>query len=92
VEIMKKITTTTTPVPRTDASLDAKLNPVEIGSDEIVAWGIAFPRSGPSVSRPLRAALISSSSDQSLPVWRTDATMGSVLGTAGRIAATPDDK
>jgi hypothetical protein len=80
---MKKITTTTTPVPRTDASLDAKLNPVEIGTDEIVSWGIAFPRSGPTRS---------SSSSRALPVWRTDATMGSVLGTASRIAAPPDDK
>lgn len=89
---MKKVTTTTTPVPRADASLDAKLNPVEIGSDEIVSWGIAFPRSGPSMSRPRGAAPVSSSSTRSLTVWRTDATMGSVLGTAGRIAATPDDK
>jgi hypothetical protein len=88
---MKKITTTTTPVPRADASLDAKLNPVEIGSDEIVSWGIAFPRSGPSMSRPLGVAATSSSA-KSLPVWRTDATIGSVLGTAGRIAAPPDDK
>ena len=79
---MKKITTTTTPVSRSDASLDAKLNPVEIGSDEIVSWGIAFPRSGPARS---------SSSSKALPVWRTDATMGTVLGTAGRIAAIPDD-
>jgi hypothetical protein len=88
---MKKITTTTTPVPRADASLDAKLNPVEIGSDEIVSWGIAFPRSGPSMSRPARTAPMFSPSDKSLPVWRTDATLGSVLGTAGRIIATPDD-
>ena len=79
---MKKITITTTPVPRADASLDAKLNPVEIGSDEIVSWGIAFPRSGPTRS---------SSSSKALPVWRTDATTGTVLGTAGRIAATPED-
>jgi hypothetical protein len=88
---MKKLTTTTTPVPRTDASLDAKLNPVEIGSDEIVSWGIAFPRSGPMMSRSLGVAA-TSSSNKLLPVWRTDATIGSVLGAAGRIAATPDDK
>jgi hypothetical protein len=88
---MKKITTTTTPVPRADASLDAKLNPVEIGSDEIVSWGIAFPRSGPSVSRPTGVAATSSSS-KSLTVWRTDATIGSVLGTAGRIVAPVDDQ
>ena len=87
---MKKITTTTTPVPRADASLDAKLNPVEIGSDEIVSWGIAFPRSGPNMSRRL-GVTATSSSGKSLPVWRTDATMGSVLGAAGRIAATPED-
>jgi hypothetical protein len=88
---MKKITTTTTPVPRADASLDAKLNPVEIGSDEIVSWGIAFPRSGPTISRPLGVAA-RSSSGRSLPVWRTDATIGSVLGAAGRIAEAPADK
>ena len=80
---MKKIATTTTPVSRADASLDAKLNPVDIGSDEIVSWGVAFPRSVP---------IRSSSSSKALPVWRTDATMGSVLGTAGRIAAPPDDR
>jgi hypothetical protein len=84
VEIMKKVTTTTTPVPRTDASLDAKLNPVEIGYDEIVSWGIAFPRSGPSVSRRLGVAA-TSSSGKSSSTWRTDATIGSVLGAAGRL-------
>jgi hypothetical protein len=89
---MKKITTTTTPVPQADASLDAKLNPVEIGSNEIVSWAIAFPRLRPSRSRRLAVAPLSSSSAKSLPLWRTDATIGSVLGAAGRIAATPDDQ
>jgi hypothetical protein len=36
---MKTITTASV-----DSSLDATLNPVELGSKEIVAWGIAFPR------------------------------------------------
>jgi len=36
--------TTTPSVPRVDSSLDAILNPVELSSKEIVAWGIAFPR------------------------------------------------
>jgi hypothetical protein len=30
---------------RKDASLDAKLNPVELSSMEIVSWSVAFPRS-----------------------------------------------
>jgi hypothetical protein len=81
---MKKITTTTTPVPRADASLDAKLNPVEIDSDEIVSWGIEFPRSGPTMSRPLGVAA-RSSSGKSRSTWRMDATIGSVLGAAGRM-------
>jgi hypothetical protein len=81
---MKKITTTTTSVPRADASLDAKLNPLEIGFDEIVSWGIAFPRSEPSSSRPV-AVSAKPSSGKSGSTWRTDATIGSVLGAAGRI-------
>ena len=40
---MKKITTTGS-VRKADASLDPTLNPVELSSKEIVAWGIAFPR------------------------------------------------
>ena len=61
-----KTTTTTTSIQKGDASLDAKLNPVELGSKEIVSWGEAFPR-----------------------VWRTDATIGSVLGALGRTGTTP---
>jgi hypothetical protein len=37
--------TTTASVRKADASLDAKLNPVELSSKEIVSWGVAFPRS-----------------------------------------------
>jgi hypothetical protein len=84
VEIMKKITTTTTPVPRADASLDAKLNPVQIGSDEIVSWGVAFPRSERSRSLSV-AVYATSSSAKSSSTWRTDGTIGSVLGAAGRM-------
>jgi hypothetical protein len=47
---MKIKTTTTTgtvsKVSKADASLDVKLNPVELGSKEIVSWAVAFPRSG----------------------------------------------
>ncbi|HSE81442.1 MAG TPA: hypothetical protein VLA87_07050 [Gaiellaceae bacterium] len=42
---MKTITTTVS-VRKSDASLDAKLNPVELSSKEIVSWGVAFPRPG----------------------------------------------
>jgi hypothetical protein len=34
------------PARKADASLDAKLNPVELSSTEIVSWSVAFPRSG----------------------------------------------
>jgi hypothetical protein len=54
---------TTPSAGKADASLDTKLNPVELGSKEIVSWGVAFPR-----------------------VWRTDATIGSVVGTVSRAA------
>ena len=37
---MKTITTTVS-VRKADASLDAKLNPVELSSKEIVSWGVA---------------------------------------------------
>jgi hypothetical protein len=40
---MKAIPTTPA-VSKTDASLDAKLNPVELANNEIVSWGVAFPR------------------------------------------------
>ena len=40
-----------------DASLDVKLNPVELGSGDIVAWSVAFPRSGsPAPRHPTEAA------------------------------------
>ena len=41
-----KTVATTASVRRADSSLDATLNPVELSSKEIVAWGIAFPRPG----------------------------------------------
>ena len=47
---MKTITTTAS-VRKADASLDAKLNPVELSSKEIVSWGVAFPRVGSGTSR-----------------------------------------
>lgn len=78
---------TTPSVRRADASLDAKLNPVELGSKEIVSWGIAFPRLAPGASR--RVAETATSPDPK--VWRTDATISSVLGTAARTAAAPSN-
>jgi hypothetical protein len=65
--------TTTTPASerRADSSLDATLNPVELSSTEIVSWGIAFPRR-------------SSGTPQRPPMWRADATTGTVLCVAGR--------
>ena len=47
--LMKAITTTGS-VRKTDSSLDATLNPVELPSEEIVSWAIAFPR--PELTRP----------------------------------------
>ena len=71
MKTMKTITTTA-PVRKTDSSLDATLNPVMLSSKEIVSWGIAFPRPAPG---PGDTAM-----------WRTDATIGTVLGVAGRMA------
>jgi hypothetical protein len=75
---MKTITTTAV-VRREDSSLDAVLNPVELGSREIVSWATAFPR--PRSGIPPRT-----------PMWRTDATIGSVLGVAGRMARPADER
>lgn len=66
--------TKTTSERKLDASLDATLNPVRLSSNEIVAWGIAFPRPGPA-TRPRT------------PSWRTDGTIGTVIAVAGRIPA-----
>jgi hypothetical protein len=66
---------TTAPDRKVDSSLDASLNPVELSSQEIVSWGIAFPRHAAGEHR--RASL-----------WRTDATIGTVLGVAGRTPGT----
>jgi hypothetical protein len=68
--------TTSESLPKADSSLDATLNPVELPSKEIVSWGVAFPR--PGWRTPRRA-----------PMWRTDATIGTVLGMAGRMTAAP---
>jgi hypothetical protein len=68
---MKTITKTTSGR-KADSSLDATLNPVEISPKEIVAWGIAFPRPG-LAARPRTAS------------WRTDGTIGTVTGVAGRM-------
>jgi hypothetical protein len=70
---MKTITKTTSGR-EPDSSLDATLNPVELSSKEIVAWGLAFPR--PGVATRAHA-----------PAWRTDGTIGTVLGVAGRMPA-----
>ena len=67
---MKTITETTSSH-RPDASLDATLNPVELGSNEIVAWGMAFPRPG-SATHPRTLAC------------RTDGTIGTVLGATAK--------
>jgi hypothetical protein len=69
--LMKTITKTMSDR-KADSSLDATLNPVQISPNEIVAWGIAFPRPGSAV-RPRT------------PSWRTDGTIGTVLGVAGRM-------
>jgi hypothetical protein len=74
---------TTPSVRKADASLDTKLNPVELSSKEIVSWGVAFPRLAPST--PNRVAETATTPDAK--IWRTDATVGSVLGTAGRTPA-----
>ena len=71
---------TTPSVKKADASLDVQLNPVELGSKEIVAWGVAFPRPAPGV--PLRVAETATS--PGTKTWRTDGTAGSVLGAASR--------
>jgi hypothetical protein len=42
----------TAPARKADASLDAKLNPVELSSTEIVSWSVAFPRSGAGAGAP----------------------------------------
>lgn len=87
---MKTIMTTTS-VRKADASLDAKLNPVELSSKEIVSWGVAFPRSGPGTSRRSAEAGTSPATELAHPTWRTDATVGSVLGAVGRMPTAPSN-
>jgi hypothetical protein len=81
----------TASVPKADASLDAKLNPVELSSREIVSWGVAFPRSGPGTSRLLAETGSSSVKEIPHPIWRTDATVGTVLGALSRMAPAPNN-
>jgi hypothetical protein len=50
-QFMKIKTTTTGTVWKADASLDEKLNPVELSSKEIVSWAVAFPRTGTATSQ-----------------------------------------
>jgi len=78
---------TTPSVRKADASLDTKLNPVELSSNEIVSWGVAFPRHTPGKSSPVAETATSPDTK----IWRTDATIGSVLGTAGRTATPSSD-
>jgi hypothetical protein len=65
--------------------MDVTLNPVELSSKEIVSWGVAFPRR--AAGTPQRVAETATSPDPK--IWRTDATIGSVLGTAARSATSP---
>jgi hypothetical protein len=77
---------TTQSVRRADASLDAKLNPVQLVSSEIVSWGEAFPRPAGAPARVIPAdALSATKAAQS--AWRMDATIGTVLGKVGRTPA-----
>lgn len=71
---MKTIKTTAS-FRKADSSLDATLNPVELSSKEIVPWAIAFPRPGPGTPR------------RRPTMWRTDATIGTVLGLVARTTA-----
>lgn len=77
---------TTPSVRKADASLNTKLNPVELSSKEIVSWGVAFPRLAPGT--PSRVA--ETATTPVAKICRTDATVGSVLGTAGRTATSSD--
>jgi hypothetical protein len=81
---------TTPAVRKADASLDEKLNPVELANKEIVSWGVAFPRPGDRTPLRVAEAITSVSTKTAHPAWRTDATIGSVLGALGRPAATDD--
>ena len=76
---------TTPSVRKADASMDVTLNPVELSSKEIVSWGVAFPRRASGT--PQRVAETATSPDPK--IWRTDATIGNVLGTAARAATSP---
>jgi hypothetical protein len=85
---MKAIPTTPA-VKRVDASLDTKLNPVELANNQIVSWGAAFPRPRQGTSPRVAKTAPALSTKTTRPIWRTDATMGSVLGTLGRDALAP---
>lgn len=47
-----KTTSPIAPARNADASLDVKLNPVELSSTKIVSWSVAFPRSGSGAGAP----------------------------------------
>jgi hypothetical protein len=47
----------------------------------------AKPRQGTTLS--VAATITSSSTNTLNPIWRTDATIGSVLGARGRMATAP---
>jgi hypothetical protein len=84
-----KTSTTTASVRKADASLDAALNPVELSSKEIVSWSVAFPRSVPGTSG--RLSETHTAAELPHPMWRIDATVGSVLGALGRMAPPSTD-
>jgi hypothetical protein len=87
--LMKAIPTTPS-VRKADASLDEKLNPVELANNEIVSWGVAFPRPGDRTPLRVAEAITSLSTKTPHPVWRTDATIASVLGSIEHPAVTDD--
>jgi len=78
---------TTPSVRKADASLDTKRNPVELSSKEIVSWGVAFPRRAAGTSSPVAETATSLETK----VWRTDATIGSMLGSVARTPAVPSN-
>ncbi|MDQ2967516.1 MAG: hypothetical protein M3R37_04255 [Actinomycetota bacterium] len=65
--------------------MDAKLNRVELSSKEIVSWGAAFPRHASGKSNPV----VETATSPNTKIWRTDVTIGSVLGTMVRTATVP---
>ncbi|MGZ8691564.1 MAG: hypothetical protein ACXWZY_07545 [Gaiellaceae bacterium] len=58
---------------------------MELSSKEIVSWGVAFPRHARGTSR----LVAETATSPDTKIWRTDATIGSVLGTVGHTATVP---